>query len=126
MIPPRLPRYETPPAPRSGRWLHPASGLLILGVDWLFFAQEILTLETTLPLACFLAFTITTTGVFLIQRRKGGDSSAAAGMKALFGGVIAGLPTGIGGTVLGGWVLMLSGLSNWRARGREGRDSLPQ
>ncbi len=119
MLPPRLPRYDAGPEPERKRgWMHPASGVLILVVDWLFFAEEALTLGVALPLACILAFTITTAGVFIIQKRKARDSARAALVKALFGGLLAGLPTSIGGTVLGGWVLAMSGLSNWRARRR--------
>lgn len=113
-IPVRLPRYEEAPTPsRKKFWLHPASGLLILAVDWIFFAEEVATLELTLPLSCFLAFVLTTAGVFWIQRKKNGDSFAAAVAKALFGGIIAGLPTSVGGTILGTFVLLVSGLSNW-------------
>jgi len=110
----RLQRYEeASPQPRKKFWLHPASGLLILGVDWLFFAEEVATLELTLPLSCFLAFVVTTAGVFWIQRKKNADSFGAAAAKALLGGFLAGLPTPIGGTLLGTGVLILSGLSSW-------------
>ena len=116
-IPVRLQRYEeTTAAPRRRYWLHPASGLLILGVDWLFFAPEALTGELAAIITCPLAFLITTAGVFWIQRRKNADSFGGAAAKALFGGALAGLPTPIGGTLLGTFVLILSGLSNWNQR----------
>jgi hypothetical protein len=112
-IPVRLQRYEeTTAPPRRKVWLHPASGVFVLAVDWFFFGTEVVTLELALFLSCFLAFTITTVGVFWIQRMKSGDSIPAAAAKALFGGVIAGLPTSVGGTILGTFVLVLSGLSN--------------
>lgn len=115
--PVRLRRYEeTATSPQRKFWLHPASGLFVLAVDWFFFGAEIVTLELALLVSCFLAFTITTVGVFWIQRTKSGDPVAAALAKALFGGVIAGLPTSIGGTILGTLVLVLSGLSSWNQR----------
>jgi hypothetical protein len=55
-------------------------------------------------------------GVFWIQRRKNGDSFGAAALKALLSGIVAGIPTSIGGTILGTGVLLLSGLSNWNKR----------
>ena len=113
----RLQRYEeTAAPPRRKFWLHPASGVFVLAVDWFFFGTEVVTLELALFLSCFLAFTITTVGVFWIQRMKSGDSIPAAVAKALFGGFIAGLPTSIGGTILGTFVLVLSGLSSWNQR----------
>ena len=58
----------------------------------------------------------TTAGVFWIQRRKSGDSFGAALAKAILGGVLAGLPTPISGTIFGTLVLVLSGLSSWNQR----------
>lgn len=113
-IPVRLQRYEGSTAPpRRKYWLHPASGLLILAVDWLFFAPEAMTLEAAAIITSPLAFLITGLGVFWIQRRKNGDSFGAAALKALLGGFVAGIPTSIGGTILGTLVLILSGLSKW-------------
>ena len=115
--PVRLQRYEeSTSSPRRKFWLHPASGLLILAVDWLFFAPEAITFEAAAIITSPLAFLITTIGVFWIQRRKNGDSFGSAALKALIGGIVAGIPTSIGGTVLGTLVLILSGLSNWNQR----------
>jgi hypothetical protein len=118
-IPVRLQRYNetsTPPQPRRRYWLHPASGLLILCVDWLFFAPEALTGELAAIVTCPLAFLITGAGVFWIQLRKNGDTFLAAAAKAFLGGVLAGIPTPISGTIFGTLVLVLSGLSNWNQR----------
>ena len=112
--PVRLERYEAqPPLPPRRFWLHPASAGLILAVDWLFFGAEIITLEVALVFACFSAFLITTVGVFWIQRSKSNDSLGAAVLKALFAGLVAGLPTSIGGTLLGTLVLVLAGRASW-------------
>lgn len=116
-IPVRLQRYEeTSAPPRRKFWLHPVSGLLILAVDWFFFAPEAMTLELAAILTSPLAFLITTAGVFWIQRKKNNDSFVSAALKALLGGVVAAIPTSIGGTILGTLVLVLSGLSSWNQR----------
>src|SRR5689334_3806925 len=105
-IPVRLERYEESTAPpRPKYWLHPASGLFILAVDWLFFAPEAITFEAAVIITSPLAFIVTALGVFWIQRRKNADSVGAAALKAFVGGLVAGIPTSIGGTVLGTLVL---------------------
>jgi hypothetical protein len=92
-------------------WLRPQSGLLILGVDWLFFGAEVLTFPIGgVVLAAFAAFTITASGVFWMQRR-GGDPVATAAFKAMLAGAVAGIPTSVGGTVVGAAVLALAGLN---------------
>ncbi len=101
-----------PPVPSTPRrsWLRPQSGLLILGIDWLFFGAELMTFPVGgVVLAAFAAFAITASGVFWMQRR-GGDAMATAALKALLSGAVAGIPTSIGGTVVGAAVLALAGL----------------
>ena len=111
------PYHDAPPRPERRFWLHPASGLLILAVDWLFFAPEAATFELAVIVTAPLAFLVTAAGVFWIQRSRNGDSFMSAALKALLGGIVAGIPTSIGGTILGTSVLFLSGLSRWnRAR----------
>jgi hypothetical protein len=94
--------------------LHPGTGALILAVDWLFFGADALTLGGTIILSSMAAFTITAIGVFWIQRSKGGDSFTLAAAKAFAAGVVAGVPTSIGGTVVGSIILALSGLKTLR------------
>ena len=121
-IPVRLQRYEhesnahTSAVPRRKFWLHPASGLLVLGVDWLFFAPEAATFEAAAIITSPLAFIITAIGVFWSQRSKSDDSVGKAALKALLGGFSAGIPTSIAGTIFGTVVLMMSGLSHWNQR----------
>lgn len=113
-LPVRLERYEAaPPSARRRFWLHPMSGLLVLGVDWILFAPEAATAEVAAIVTSPFAFVIVTTGVYLIQRRRNGDARGAALLKALLGGFLAAVPTPITGTVFGTLVLVLSGLSNW-------------
>lgn len=102
---------EPEPWVKPGWRLHPLSGVLTIAVDNVFFGVEIFTLELALPLACFLAFTITTTGVYQIQRRMYRDRRWVALLKALVAGVLAGAPTSISGTVFGAAVLLASGLT---------------
>ena len=89
---------------------HPASGVVILALDSLFFVSELLTGFLDLPAACFLAFVITFPLVFVIQRKWGRDTTRLAGGKALVGAVLAALPLPISGTLVGAAVLMMSGL----------------
>jgi hypothetical protein len=102
-------------------WLRPASAALILGVDWLFFGAEFITLGGGILFASAAAFAITTGGVFWIQRSRKCDSRGSAGAKALFAGIVAGIPTSIGGTILGTLVLVLAGISRRPYRGTPDR-----
>lgn len=104
-----------PPAGRKS-WLRPASAAMILGVDWLFFGAEFITLGGGVLFASLAAFAITTAGVFWIQRSRNGDSRGSAAIKALFAGIVAGIPTSVSGTVLGTLVLLLAGISRRRPR----------
>ena len=116
-IPVRPRRLEESPAPAPRPcWLHPASGALILAVDWVFFAPEALTAETAVIITAPLAFLVTTAGVFWIQRKRNGDSVGAALAKGVFGGIMAGIPTPIAGTLLELLVLVLSGRAVWNQR----------
>ncbi|MEI7730772.1 MAG: hypothetical protein WCO56_14460 [Verrucomicrobiota bacterium] len=118
-VPPVIAPHATvevmpPGEPERKTWLHPLSGGAILLFDNLFFGGELLTFEMGLVPLCLLAFLITTILVFVIQRQLRGDTTSACAKKALFGGVIAGFPTSLSGTVVGGAVLMLSGLNSWK------------
>lgn len=68
-----------------------------------------MTIGMSTPVVCLLAFLTASLGVYQNQKRQAGDSSGRALLKALFAGVISGLPTSIGGTVLGAAILALSG-----------------
>lgn len=93
--------------------LHPASGALILGLDWLLFADTVVTLGlATLP-AILVGFGGASVGTSLLQRRYGGDSWGAAVGKGVLAGAVVGVPLPIVGTVVGGGILALSGLDAW-------------
>lgn len=94
---------------KSGLNLHPMSGLLILFLDYAFFVQEITIIA--IPFTCFLAFLLSFTGVFLIQKYIDNENTGRSFAKAFFGGVVTGLPTPVFGTIFGSLILFVSGLS---------------
>lgn len=97
-------------------FLHPATGGLILGLDWLLFSGTAATGAMMLPLAMAIGFFGGTLGATLLQRRLGGDSWGRALLKGLLSGFVVGLPFPIGGTLVGGAVLASSGLDQLRDR----------
>jgi len=100
------------PAPLSklGTFYHPASGIVILGVDLLAFGSELGTDFLDLPVACVLSFIVVFPLVYLIQTRWSGNQGRTAFGKAFLGAFLAGLPFQITGTMFGAAVIMLSGL----------------
>ena len=100
-------------------FFHPASGLAILAIDWLFFGLEWELGPISLVLPCLSAFGLTYFVVKRVQERWHGDEPRLARSKALFGAAAAGAPFAIAGTILGGLILALSGLKGglpWAAR----------
>jgi len=94
-------------------WLLPWTGAWILGLDWLLFSQNLLTLGLATPLISIAGFFAGGAGAYMLQRFRARDSRLMAGCKALVAGVIVGVPWPILGTAIGGWVLMAAG---WRRR----------
>lgn len=105
------------------RFLHPAGGALILGLDWLLFSGSALTLGLSTPALAALGFAVGAVGTGLVQRRYGADSPLKSTLKGLLGGIAIGLPLPIAGTAVGGLILTLSGLD--QLSGRERTDELP-
>ncbi len=89
---------------------HPASGVVILGIDMLVFGPEMLSGFLDTPVMCVLAFMATLPLVFAIQLKWSKDTMAGAFGKAFLGAFLAGLPFSIAGTMLGAAVIALSGL----------------
>lgn len=110
----------------SANVLHPASGVLILGLDWLLFSGTVLSLGLSTPMLAALGFALGTGGTALLQRWYGGDSGLKSILKGLLGGVAVGIPMPIAGTAVGGAILTLSGLNRLMDRTRREDRSLPE
>jgi hypothetical protein len=89
---------------------HPASGVVILGLDWLAFGTDLLTGFLALPEMCVLAFMVSFALVLTIQIKWSKDKLPAALGKSFLGAFLVGLPFPITGTILGAAILVLSGL----------------
>lgn len=90
--------------------LHPLSGALILGLDWVLFSGTFATGGTGVLAASVAGFVLGGLGTALIQRKRGGDSRRVSAMKGFAAGVTVGAPLPVAGTVVGGLILGLSGL----------------
>lgn len=94
----------------SASVLHPSSGALILGLDWLLFSENAMTLGLSTPLSVGLGFGLAGIGTGLLQRAYHDDSFGKAVLKGLLASVTVGIPLPVAGTALGGGILALSGL----------------
>jgi hypothetical protein len=111
--------WLTDPLPR--RFMLPATGLLIMGLDWLFFSEEAATFGLALPFTMVFGFLAGSIGTFYLQRKYGLDSKPAAAIKSLIAGVLVGIPFPLAGTMAGAWILTTSGILGlkdrlWRER----------
>ncbi len=100
------------PVPFAGlrTFYHPASGVVILGLDWLAFGTDFLTGFLALPAHCVLSFAVSFPLILAIQLKWTKDVLPAAIGKAFLGAFMVGLPFPITGTLLGAAILALSGL----------------
>lgn len=110
---------------RTNTFLHPASGLLILGLDWLFFSGTALSLGLTTPALALLGFGIGALGTGMLQRIYGGEGRLKSVLKGLLGGLVVGIPLPIAGTAVGGFILALSGLNRLRGNTTDSTSSPP-
>jgi len=115
---PPIPKHEPLPATPRDRipfeglktFYHPASGVVILGLDWLLFGSDLMTDFLALPIMCVLGFLATFPLVLAIQRGWSRNGWPQAMSKAFLGAFMVGLPFPVTGTLLGAAILMLSGL----------------
>jgi hypothetical protein len=107
----------------TARFLHPASGILILGLDWLFFSGSALSLGLSTPALSLFGFAVGAVGTGLIQARYGRDARSTSGLKGLLGGIAIGIPLPVAGTALGGLILTLSGLDRLKGNPQTERNS---
>jgi hypothetical protein len=61
-----------------------------------------------------IGFVLGSAGAYLVQKKWSNDVPWRAVLKALLAGIVVGLPWPLGGTLVGGWVLLSSGLGNAR------------
>jgi hypothetical protein len=111
--------WLTDPLPK--RFMLPATGLLIMGLDWLFFSEEAATLGLAIPMTSIVGFLAGSLGTYHLQRKYGLDSRPAAWLKSLVAGILVGIPFPLAGTIAGAWILTTSGLMGlkdrlWKAR----------
>jgi len=97
--------------PTSPTVLHPASGVLILGLDWLLFSENVITLGLSTPLNVVIGFGVAGLGTGIIQRVYHGDGFGKSLLKGLLAGITVGIPLPVAGTAVGGGILALSGLN---------------
>lgn len=103
--------------PDPPRFLLPATGLWILGLDWLLFPKEAATLGMAAPFTSIVGFLAGSIGAYHLQRRYALNTPAAALLKGCLAGFLVGVPFPLVGTMAGAWVLANSGLSGWKRRG---------
>ena len=101
-------------SPKQKRFLLPATGLWILVLDWLLFSANIFSAWLATPVVALLGLLLGSVGAFLAQRRAADDKPWTALFKACVAGIVVGLPWPLGGTLIGGWVLLTSGLADAR------------
>ncbi len=106
--------WLTDPLPK--RFMLPATGLLIMGLDWLLFSEEAATFGVTIPITSVVGFLAGCIGTYHLQTRYGRDSRAAAWLKGLVAGILVGIPFPLAGTIAGAWILASSGLAGIRWR----------
>ena len=98
--------------------LRPASGALILGLDWLLWSTTVATGGVAAVATGITGLIVGGTGTGLIQKHFAKDSPRAAFWKGVAAGIIVGAPFPIAGTAVGGTVLALSGLDRILKRRR--------
>ena len=95
---------------RCGNFLHPWSGVVILGLDWILFSGNLFAPGVAMLLNVLIGFLVGGVGTVFCQRRFGHDSRAGSLIKGILGGILVGIPYPIVGTVAGAAILTLSGL----------------
>ena len=106
------PQVNDPSVPFANlrTFYHPASGVVILALDWLIFGTDFMTGFLALPWMCVVGFLASFPLVLVIQLKWTRDTLPAALGKAFLGAFMVGLPFPITGTLLGAAILALSGL----------------
>ena len=95
---------------KSSSDLHAYSGMLLFVVDNALWGANIVTAGLATVHLSLLAFVFTGFGVFLVQKFISDDSTSVAIAKGFVLGVMAGVPTGVVGTVGGVYILSKAGI----------------
>ena len=103
-------------APTPGRYFLPATGLWILGLDWLLFSKEFASLGLATPATAIIGLVAGSIGAYRLQRRYAQDDGRRAWVKALLAGLAVGVPFPLTGTLVGGLILANSGLTGLKDR----------
>src|SRR3954465_7658851 len=106
--------WLTDPMPK--RFMLPATGLLIMGLDWLLFSEEAASFGLLIPFTSMVGFLLGSYGTYHLQTRYAKERPSVAGMKALVAGILVGIPFPLAGTIAGGWIMAPSGLASLRWR----------
>src|SRR3954447_11535498 len=91
--------WLTDPMPK--RFMLPATGLLIMGLDWLLFSEEAASFGLLIPFTSVVGFLLSSYGTYHLQTRYARDRPSVAGMKALVAGILVGIPFPLAGTIAG-------------------------
>ena len=111
--------WLTDPLPQ--RFMLPATGLLVMGLDWFLFSKEAATLGLAIPFTSVVGFLAGSIGTYKLQRKYGLDTKPVALLKSLVAGVLVGIPFPLAGTLAGAWIVTTSGILGlkdrlWRER----------
>jgi hypothetical protein len=105
-------RFQWLISPENPQVLLPVVGLWILLLDWILFSSNALSAGIATPVVIVLGFLLGSAGTYFLQRRFVGDAPWKAFIKAAIAGICVGMPWPLGGTLVGGWILLFSGLGN--------------
>lgn len=94
----------------------PATGMLIMGLDWLFFSEEAATFGLALPFTILTGFLTGGLGTYHLQRKYGGDTRGVALAKSIAAGIVVGLPFPLAGSLAGAWIIANSGMASLKHR----------
>src|SRR3954466_4061425 len=106
--------WLTSPLPK--RFMLPATGLLIMGLDWLLFSEEAASFGLLIPFTSLVGFLAGSIGTYHLQTKHGLDAKPVAALKGLLAGILVAIPFPLAGTIIGGAILASSGLAGLRWR----------
>ena len=97
---------------------HPASAIITLSVDVAFFGADAMALGVDLPVTITLAFLSAFVGTFFVQKVVANEKILPSIIKAIFLGIMAGIPFPIAGTAVGIFILGAAGLKKFSKKNK--------